>query len=61
MAGSSGWVTSMRWAVYASRASYRLQSFVLATSEPSTSSRASNSLQSFLPPPELRAYYLRSL
>jgi hypothetical protein len=62
MAGSGGWVTSMRWAAYASRASCRLQSFVLAASEPSTSSRASETfsrtfdrLQSLQPSPELPA------
>src|SRR5947207_8868905 len=37
-----------------------LQSFMLAASEPSTTSRASYCLQSFLPPPKLRAYCLRT-
>jgi hypothetical protein len=58
MAGSIRWVTSMRWAAYASRASCHSQSFALAISEPSASSRASESL---LPSPWLRACCFRSL
>src|SRR5205809_3654064 len=61
MAGSGGWVMSMRWTTYASRPCYCLQSFLLPAPHPSTASRASCCLHSFLPSPELQRYCLRSL
>jgi hypothetical protein len=54
MAGSGGWVTSMRWAAHASRHCCRLQTLPLPP-EPPAVSRTSCCLQSFVPSPELRA------